>query len=118
MHTIIFSFTFSLMYPNFLRNHKIIRMALPINTSPIEASHMNIETFNCLVYDRLFEVFIYLFIYFKEQVESHLLTLVLGSFVKSMKMRLFFKFFLLDCAEENIIWWKAINKKRENASIN
>ena len=34
-----------------------------------------------------------LFIYFKEQVESHLPTLVLGSFVKLMKMRLFFKFF-------------------------
>ena len=26
--------------------------------------------------------------------------------------------YLLDCVEENIIWWKAINKKRKNASIN
>ena len=46
----------------------------------------------------------------------------MGSFVKSMKMRLFFIFFLLDCVEENIIWWKAINKEREkekeNARIN
>ena len=27
---------------------------------------------------------------------------------------------MLDCVEENIIWWKAINKEREriNASIN
>ena len=47
------------------------------------------------------------------------MTLVIGSFVKSMIMRLFFKKnFLLDCVEENIIWWKAINKERENASIN
>ena len=49
-----------------------------------------------------------------------MLTLVLGSFVKSMKMRNFF--FGLDCVEENIIWWKAINRERErereNASIN
>ena len=61
----------------------------------------------------------FLFIYFKEQVESHLPTLVLGSFVKLMKMRLFFKFFfLLDCVEENIIWWKVINKEREYARIN
>ena len=46
----------------------------------------------------------------------------MGSFVKLMKMRLFFNFFLLDCVEENIIWWKAINKEREkereNSSIN
>ena len=27
-------------------------------------------------------------------------------------------YILLDCVEENIIWWKAINKERENASIN
>ena len=27
-------------------------------------------------------------------------------------------FFLLDCIEENIIWWKAINKEREYSSIN
>ena len=40
-----------------------------------------------------------------------MITLVLGSFVKSMKMRNFF--FGLDCVEENIIWWKAINKERE-----
>ena len=46
------------------------------------------------------------------------MTLVLDSFVKSMKIGLFFNFFLLDCVEENIIWWKAINKERENASIN
>ena len=61
-----------------------------------------------------FEVFfkVPLFIYFKEQIESHL-TLVMGSFVKSMKMRLFFNFFLLDFVEENIIWWKAINKERK-----
>ena len=52
------------------------------------------------------------FIYFKEQIESHL-TFVMGSFVKSMKMRLFFNFFLLDCVEENFIWWKTINKERE-----
>ena len=70
-----------------------------------------------------FEVFfkVPLFIYFKEQIEHHL-TLVMDSFVKSMIVGLFFNFFLLDCVEENIIWWKAINKererKRENASIN
>ena len=52
-------------------------------------------------------------IHFKEQIESHL-TLVMGSFVKSMKTGLIFKiFFLLDCAEENFIWWKAINNERE-----
>ena len=27
-------------------------------------------------------------------------------------------YILLDCVEENIIWWKTINKERENASIN
>ena len=27
-------------------------------------------------------------------------------------------YILLDCVEENIIWWKIINKERENASIN
>ena len=37
----------------------------------------------------------------------------MGSFVKSMKMRLFFNFFWLDCVEEDIIWWKTINKERE-----
>ena len=58
-----------------------------------------------------------LFIYFKKQIESHL-TLVMGSFVKLMKMRLFFNFFLLDCVEENIIWWKAINKEREKEREN
>ena len=47
----------------------------------------------------------------------------MGSFVKSMITRLFFNFFFwLDCVEEKIIWWKAINKEREkekeNASIN
>ena len=47
----------------------------------------------------------------------------MGSFVKSIIMGLFFKFFfLLNCVEENILWWKAINKEREkereNASIN
>ena len=46
----------------------------------------------------------------------------MGSFVKSMKMGLFFNFFLLDCVDEDIICWKAINKEREkegeNASIN
>ena len=38
------------------------------------------------------------------------------------RVGIIFQFFLLDCVEENIIWWKAINKererKRENASIN
>ena len=42
------------------------------------------------------------------------------------ELGLFFNFFWLDCVEENIIWWKAINKERErererereNASIN
>ena len=42
-----------------------------------------------------------LFIYFKEQIESHL-SLVVGSFVKSMIMGLFFNF-LLDCVEGKII---------------
>ena len=47
----------------------------------------------------------------------------MGSFVKSMIMRLFFNFFFsLDCVKENIIWWKAINKdiekERENVSTN
>ena len=56
--------------------------------------------------------FLYLFIYFKEQIEHHL-TLVMDSFVKSMIVRLFFNFFFLDCVEENIIWWKVINKERE-----
>ena len=46
----------------------------------------------------------------------------MGSSVKSMIMGLFFNFFLLNCVEENIICWKAINKEREkegeNASIN
>ena len=37
----------------------------------------------------------------------------MGSFVKSMIMGLFFNFFLLDFVEENIIWWRAINKERE-----
>ena len=41
----------------------------------------------------LFIYFLSLFIYFKEHVECHLLTLVLGSFVKLMKMRLFLNFF-------------------------
>ena len=27
-------------------------------------------------------------------------------------------YILLDCVEENIIWWKTINKERKNASIN
>ena len=66
-----------------------------------------------------FLFFISLFIYFKEQVESHLPTLVLDRFVKLIKMRLFFNFFFfLDCVEENIIWWKVINKEREYARIN
>ena len=37
----------------------------------------------------------------------------MGSFVKSMIMELFFNSFLLDCVEENIIYWKVINKERE-----
>ena len=27
-------------------------------------------------------------------------------------------YILLYCVEENIIWWKTINKERENANIN
>ena len=42
----------------------------------------------------------------------------MGSVVKSMKMRLFFNFFWLDCVEEDIIWWKAINKEREKEREN
>ena len=47
----------------------------------------------------------------------------MGIFVKSISMGLFFNFFfLLNRVEENILWWKAINKEREkereNASIN
>ena len=35
------------------------------------------------------------------------------------KVGIIFQFFFwLDCVEENIVWWKAINKERENASIN
>ena len=45
------------------------------------------------------------------------MTLVMGSFVKSMIMGLFFNLFLLDCVEENIIWWKAINKERERMLV-
>ena len=51
-----------------------------------------------------------------------MMNLVMGSCVKSMIMRLFIYLFIylfwLDCVEENIIWWKVINKERENASIN
>ena len=60
--------------------------------------------------------FLYLSIYFKEQIERHL-TLVMGSFVKSMIMGLFFNFFLLDCVEENIIWWKVINNERKRERV-
>ena len=60
--------------------------------------------------------FLYLSIYFKEQIERHL-TLVMGSFVKSMIMGLFFNFFLLDCVEENIIWWKVINNERKRQRV-
>ena len=43
----------------------------------------------------------------------------MGSFVKSMKMGFFFNFFFwLDCVEEDIIWWKAINKEREKEREN
>ena len=54
--------------------------------------------FDFLLYDRLrFEAFLSLFIYFKEQVETHLLTLVWGNFVKLMKIKLFFNFFVRLC---------------------
>ena len=38
--------------------------------------------------------------------------------VESVYIYIYIYIYLLDCVEENIIWWKAINKKRKNASIN